>query len=91
MKIALLGAGHIGQTIARVLADCGDYTVTIADQSAHALDLLHNLNAQRVLLQLGQAGGIESVLRGHDAVINALPYHMAVSRCSREIHGLPLF
>ena len=40
MKIALLGAGHIGQTI--------------ADQSTHALDRLHDLNAQRVLLQLGQ-------------------------------------
>ncbi len=78
MKIALLGAGHIGQTIAWVLADCGDYSVTIADQSTHALDMLHDLNAQRVLLQLGQAGGIESVLRGHDAVINALPYHMAM-------------
>lgn len=78
MKVALLGAGHIGQTIARLLTDCGDYTVTIADQSAHALDGLHNLNAQRVLLQLGQADGIESVLRGHDAVINALPYPMAV-------------
>ena len=78
MKIALLGAGHIGQTIARVLMGCGDYSVTIADQSAHALDMLHNLNAQRVLLQLGKEDGIESVLRGHDAVINALPYHMAV-------------
>jgi saccharopine dehydrogenase-like NADP-dependent oxidoreductase len=54
MQIALLGAGHIGQTIARVLADCGDYSVTIADQSTHALGRLHDLNAQRVLLQLGQ-------------------------------------
>ena len=37
MKIALLGAGHIGQTIARLLAASGDYQVTVMDQNAAAL------------------------------------------------------
>jgi saccharopine dehydrogenase-like NADP-dependent oxidoreductase len=34
MKIALLGAGHIGQTIARLLHATGDYQVTVLDKSA---------------------------------------------------------
>ena len=37
MKIALLGAGHIGQTIARLLHGCGDYRVTVHDRNAEAL------------------------------------------------------
>jgi saccharopine dehydrogenase-like NADP-dependent oxidoreductase len=78
MKIALLGAGHIGQTIARLLVKSGDYSLTVADQFAQALDKLKEINAKRVVLNIHKADGIESVLRGHDAVINALPYHMAV-------------
>ena len=42
MKITLLGAGHIGQTIARLLGACGDYEVTVVDRSATALQLLAN-------------------------------------------------
>jgi saccharopine dehydrogenase-like NADP-dependent oxidoreductase len=37
MKLALLGAGHIGQTIARLLAASGDYQITVVDQSEAAL------------------------------------------------------
>ena len=34
MRITLLGAGHIGQTITRLLHGSGDYTVTVVDRSA---------------------------------------------------------
>ncbi|HTH80116.1 MAG TPA: saccharopine dehydrogenase NADP-binding domain-containing protein, partial [Ramlibacter sp.] len=37
MKIALLGAGHIGQTIARLLHASGDYRVTVFDKNPEAL------------------------------------------------------
>jgi lactate dehydrogenase-like 2-hydroxyacid dehydrogenase len=40
MKIALLGAGHIGQTIARLLHATGDYQVTVLDKSAAYLKVL---------------------------------------------------
>ena len=40
MKIALLGAGHIGQTIARLLHATGDYKVTVLDKSAKYLSVL---------------------------------------------------
>jgi saccharopine dehydrogenase-like NADP-dependent oxidoreductase len=92
MKIALLGAGHIGQTIARLLAASGDYQVTVMDQNAAALARLpggpghaahpaHPAITTQVidtedtaaLLAALRAGG------GHDAVVNALPYHLAVA------------
>jgi 2',3'-cyclic-nucleotide 2'-phosphodiesterase (5'-nucleotidase family) len=37
MRITLLGAGHIGQTIARLLATSGDYEVTVFDRDPQAL------------------------------------------------------
>ena len=37
MKTALLGAGHIGQTIARLLHQAGDFEVTVLDRNADAL------------------------------------------------------
>jgi len=43
-RILLLGAGKIGRMIARLLVDSGDYTVTVADADAEALERI----AQRV-------------------------------------------
>ncbi|MCZ8073817.1 MAG: NAD-binding protein, partial [Paucibacter sp.] len=40
MKIALLGAGHIGETIARLLHGSGHYDVTVFDNNAAALSVL---------------------------------------------------
>ena len=50
MKIALLGAGHIGNTIANLLVNSGDYSVTVADQSRVALDKLSGLNRRKILV-----------------------------------------
>jgi saccharopine dehydrogenase-like NADP-dependent oxidoreductase len=85
MKIALLGAGHIGQTIARWLSQTGDYRVTVVDRSAAALARAAshagaeavktrevNTEDPAALLAALQADG------GHDAVVNALPYHLAM-------------
>ncbi|MEA3092970.1 MAG: hypothetical protein QOJ04_4312, partial [Caballeronia sp.] len=40
MRIALIGAGLIGQSIAQLLRETGDYEVVVFDRDAHALDLL---------------------------------------------------
>ena len=78
MKIALLGAGHIGHTIAHLLVNSGDYSVTVADQSRASLDKLGGLKINTVEVDTDQPAALERVLQGHDAVINALPYHLAV-------------
>ncbi|WP_395141144.1 saccharopine dehydrogenase NADP-binding domain-containing protein [Schlegelella aquatica] len=78
MKIALLGAGHIGQTIARLLSGAGDYQVTVIDRSEAAL---RRLDARAVEVRQADTEddlALAAVLRGHDAVINALPYHCAI-------------
>ena len=55
MKIALLGAGHIGQTIAALLTGCGDYTVTVSPRAARTVQL--RLQALPELRQLCSVSG----------------------------------
>ena len=77
MRITLLGAGHIGQTIARLLADSGDYEVTVVDRSPLALAHVAGDAVQTKVVDTAAAADLLAVLRGQDAVINALPYHLA--------------
>jgi saccharopine dehydrogenase-like NADP-dependent oxidoreductase len=78
MKIALLGAGHIGQTIARLLHATGDYQVTVFDKNANTLV---KLAAEGIATHQMQGDALEEIephLAGKHAVVNALPYHLAV-------------
>ena len=77
MRILLLGAGHIGHTIAGLLARSGDYRVTASDRDAAALDLLAALPVERRRLDADDEPALARAMAGHDAVINALPYFMA--------------
>ena len=81
MKIVLLGAGHIGQTIARLLAGSGDYAVTVVDRDAAALQRLATpaSTALRTLVaDTEDAAELRRLMAGQDTVVNALPYHLAV-------------
>jgi saccharopine dehydrogenase-like NADP-dependent oxidoreductase len=77
MRIALLGAGHIGQTIARLLGATGDYEVTVVDRSADALARLQGDPVKTLQAETADPAALLRVLRGQDAVVNALPYHLA--------------
>jgi saccharopine dehydrogenase-like NADP-dependent oxidoreductase len=77
MRITLLGAGHIGQTIARLLSTCGDYELTVLDRDATALSRLADLPLAHRVADTGDATVLLQALRGQQAVINALPYHLA--------------
>jgi saccharopine dehydrogenase-like NADP-dependent oxidoreductase len=77
MRITLLGAGHIGQTIARLLAESGDYQVTVVDRSEAALAHAAVPGVTQRLADTSNAAALLATLRGQDAVINALPYHLA--------------
>lgn len=79
MRIALLGAGHIGQTIARLLADSGDFRVTVIDRSAEALALIGRDTVTTTQADTGDDPTLRALLQGQDAVVNALPYHLATA------------
>jgi len=88
MRITLFGAGHIGQTIARLLADSGDYQVTVVDRDPAALARLPagarpggTVIATRVA-NTEDPAALLAALRGQEAVVNALPYHLAIPTAS---------
>ena len=76
--LVLLGAGHIGQTIARWLSESGDYEVTVADRDTQALKSVDGLDVQRSVVDSGDDGALQWLLDPADIVINALPFHMAI-------------
>ncbi len=91
--IALLGAGHIGHTIAHLLAGSGDYRVTVMDRSAAALARLKPggaaLGIQTLQVDTEDSAALLAALRaaapgdastaGQQIMVNALPYHLAVA------------
>jgi saccharopine dehydrogenase-like NADP-dependent oxidoreductase len=81
MRITLLGAGHIGQTITRLLHGSGDYTVTVVDRSAEALAKIGTdpacAGVKTLVAETADAASVLAVLRGQETVVNALPYHLA--------------
>ncbi len=84
-KIALLGAGHIGQTIARLLRDTGDYSITVIDCSLHALSKIRAHADEIKELTASDKNSLAEVLKGHDAVVNALPYPMAIDAAGAAV------
>ncbi len=89
MRIVLLGAGHIGQTIARLLAESGDYQVTVVDRSSEALAHLQaaidHPRIRRTMADTSSPQALLAALHGHDALINALPYHLATLAATQAL------
>jgi len=79
MKVTLLGAGHIGQTIAQLLQESGHYKVTVADRRETALADIAHEGVKTMVLDSGNADALLRALDGQEIVINALPYQMAIA------------
>jgi saccharopine dehydrogenase-like NADP-dependent oxidoreductase len=77
MKLALLGAGHIGQAIARLLHRSGDYEVTVFDRQPTALEALRAEGIAVRVLDTSIEQDLPGVLARGQVLVNALPYHQA--------------
>jgi len=87
MRVVLTGAGHIGQTIASLLSNCGDYQVKVVDRSADAVAKLAHLPIKTAQVDTTDAAALRAELKGFDAVINALPYHLAIMAATQALEA----
>ncbi|MFL5295247.1 MAG: saccharopine dehydrogenase C-terminal domain-containing protein [Phenylobacterium sp.] len=87
-KVAVVGAGKIGSTIASLLA--GSYEVLVIDQSPETLAALDIHPAPRTAaLAIDDAKALSGALAGCFAVVNAAPYHLttAVATAAKAAHA----
>ena len=85
MRIVLMGAGHIGNTIAGLLSACGDYQVTVVDRSAQALKSLTRLPIETAVVDTADPRALRACLEGPQVVVNALPYHLATTVATQAL------
>lgn len=78
-SIAILGAGHIGLAIAWMLRETAsqDYAAVLADRDPARLAEAAALGLPTLRIDSAQA--LAGAVRGRYAVLNALPFHQAVS------------
>jgi len=94
-EIVVVGAGKIGSTIAGMLAETGDYRVTIVDRAAAQLEALDLPDTVATLeLDIAAEGELEKALAGKFAVMSAAPYHLttriAEAAAAAGVHYLDL-
>ncbi len=75
-KLILLGAGKIGETITHFLQASGDYALTVADHDPSRLSPMAALGATTVRAEFGDPQALRELIRGHEYVISACPFHL---------------
>jgi len=77
-NILLMGAGKIGEMISTLLAESGDYKVTVADMSEASLDRMpEHENIETCVVNATSSDELHQVMQGKYAVLSALPYTMS--------------
>ena len=75
MKVVVLGAGYVGNVIARDLAKDPSIEVTLVDINQEVLDkLTHDYGLQGICADLSNPDIIKNIVKDFDLVIGALPY-----------------
>ena len=86
--VVVIGAGHIGSTIASLLSETGDYKVTVADRSVAQLVVVEGMpRVEQALVDVTDGLALRELLAGKFAVLSAAPYHLTfpVAEAARAI------
>lgn len=94
-NILLLGAGKIGGIITEMLANTGDYSVTVADISEVSLERMPNYpNVTRAKVDVTQKKNVVELMQGKFAVLCACPFDItrfaAAAAAEAGVHYLDL-
>jgi saccharopine dehydrogenase-like NADP-dependent oxidoreductase len=88
-RILVLGAGKIGGTIARFLADAGDYDVVVADMDAAALDRLPrgDRRVEGLQIDLADPKALAPHVPAGGAVVSALSFKLNEAAARAALAG----
>lgn len=75
-RLALLGAGKIGDAIINLLAASGDYALTVVDRDAARLAQIAGANVTPATVDCSDPAALARALPGHDFVISASPFYL---------------
>lgn len=78
-KVAIIGAGKIGEMICTFLVDLGGYEATLVDASEKQLELVPDRpGLNKICMDVTDIKVLGNVLAGHFAVLSACPYFLTV-------------
>lgn len=92
-RTLILGAGKIGAIIAEMLAETGDFEVTLADADpAHLTREGRRHRISRTLVDVRDPAALRAAMRGAERVVSALPYYLniPIAEAARDV-GLHYF
>ena len=94
-RIAIIGAGKIGEIICTFLVDMGGYEVTLVDASGPQLELVPDRpGLNKICMNVTDGNALGKILPGHFAVLSACPYYLTVSiaraAAAARVHYLDL-
>ena len=86
-KVLVLGAGKIGVAVAEVLAQAGDYRVTLADGDETSVGAQAKGGIDAMVLDVTDDPALSKALEGKDVVVSALPFFLnsAVAAAARAL------
>ena len=76
-KVMICGGGKIGQMVAQLLSDCGDYAVTVVDKDKKQFSKFKKMkNVATEIVDLSNQKAIEKVAKKHDFLISTAPFFL---------------
>jgi saccharopine dehydrogenase-like NADP-dependent oxidoreductase len=75
-RLALLGAGKIGDAIINLLGATGDYALTVVDRDVERMSQWAGSDLKVETVDIGDAAALARLLPGHDVVLSASPYYL---------------
>jgi saccharopine dehydrogenase-like NADP-dependent oxidoreductase len=94
-NVVIVGAGKIGSAMAAMLAETGDYGVTVIDRSSDQLSALAPHGAvTTAVVDIADPAALRAALKGKFAVLSAAPFHLtgmvAEAAAGEGVHYLDL-
>ncbi len=75
-QLTLVGAGKIGEAIAILLEETGEYRLRVIDRDENRLAAFRAAGLQAHACDLESGADLAQLLRGQEMVISACPYHL---------------